>query len=106
MALYVRTYTLNSTKKLPPVAAGLLIVAGAALLALGLTLLAGFVLVAATAGVGVLAYRGLRGRIGRALGRDAPVQRDAALDPANEVFPPAITARSASATIVEPGSDK
>src|SRR5438105_2392593 len=86
MSLHIRTYTFSS-KKMPPVIGGLLVLAiGAALVALGLTLLAGAAVVGTAFGVGFLAYRAIRGRVDRALGRGEPV-RPTALDPSKEVFP-------------------
>jgi hypothetical protein len=81
-----RVYTFKSGK-MPPVAAGFLVVGvGALLFALGLTLLAGVAVVGVVTGVGVLAYRAVRGRVDRALGRGEPITER--LDPSKEVLPP------------------
>src|ERR1043166_1434322 len=86
MSLHIRTYTFSS-KKMPPVVGGLLVLGiGALLVAFGLTLLAGAVVLGTALGVGFLGYRAIRSRLDRALGRGETV-RPAALDPSKEVFP-------------------
>ena len=78
-------YTFSTRNRLVGVLAALVVLgAGAALLMLGLALLAGLALAGGVIGSGVLAYRFLTGKHGTALGGMPPRRT---LDPALEVFP-------------------
>jgi hypothetical protein len=80
-------YTFSTRNRFIGVLAALVVLgAGAALLMLGLALLAGVALAAGVIGSGVLAYRFLTGKRGAALGGMPPRRT---LDPGLEVFPDA-----------------
>jgi hypothetical protein len=80
----MRVYTFGTRNRFVAVLAALVVLgAGAALLLLGLALLAGVAVAGGVLGAGVLAYRALTGK------RDAPLAEPPrrTLDPALEVFP-------------------
>jgi hypothetical protein len=80
----MQVYTFSTKNRVVAVLAGLVVLgAGAALLLVGLALLAGLAVAGGVLGTGVLAYRSLRGQ------RNAPLERGSTtsgLDPALEVF--------------------
>lgn len=80
----MQVYTFSTKNKVVALLAGLVVLgAGAALLLLGLALLAGVAVVGSVLGVGIVAYRALRGRPA------VPLQRSpsaSGLDPSLEVF--------------------
>lgn len=80
----MQVYTFSTKNRVVALLAGLVVLgAGAALLLVGLALLAGLAVAGGVLGTGVLAYRALRGQ------RNAPIERGSttsALDPALEVF--------------------
>jgi hypothetical protein len=81
-------YTFGTRNRFVAVLAVLVVLgAGAALLLVGLALLAGVAVAGGLLGTGLLAYRALTGKRAAPLG--APPPR-ATLDPALEVFPPRI----------------
>ena len=81
----MQVYTFSTKNRVVAVLAGLVVLgAGAALLLVGLALLAGLAVAGGVLGTGLLAYRALRGQ------RSAPLERGSttsALDPSLEVFP-------------------
>ena len=78
-------YTLSTKNRVVGLLAALVVLgAGAALLILGLVLLAGLAVAGGVLGTGVLAYRALRGRRAVPIGGQSSA---AELDPALEVFP-------------------
>ena len=80
----MQVYTFNTRNRLVAVLAALLVLgAGAALLLVGLALLAGLAVAGGVLGAGVMAYRAIRGGRGGAL-RGASSSHD--LDPSLEVF--------------------
>jgi hypothetical protein len=80
----MQVYTFNTRNRFVAVLAALLVLgAGAALLLVGLALLAGVAVAGGVLGAGVMAYRAIRGGRGAAL-RDTSASQD--LDPALEVF--------------------
>ena|SRR6185295_5578195 len=81
----MQVYTFSTKNRVVAVLAGLVVVgAGAALLFLGLALLAGLAVVGGVIGTGLLAYRALRGQRNPPLGGTSTAS---ALDPSLEVFP-------------------
>jgi hypothetical protein len=81
----MQVYTFSTRNRLVALLAALVVVgAGAALLLVGLALLAGVAVVGGVLGTGLLAYRALRGRKSSTL-RGGPAW--ATLDPSLEVFP-------------------
>ena len=80
----MRVYTISTRNRGVSLLVALLVLgAGAALLVLGLALLAGVAIVGGLLGTGILAYRALRGK------RNPPLERTgdmAGLDPSLEVF--------------------
>lgn len=81
----MQVYTFSTKNRVVAVLATLVVLgAGAALLLLGLALLAGLAVAGGVLGAGLLAYRAIRGE------RPAPLRGSASmsgLDPALEVFP-------------------
>ncbi len=80
----MRVYTFTTRNRGASLLVGLLVLgAGAALLVLGLALLAGVAIVGGLLGTGILAYRALRGKRAEPLERPTRVGE---LDPSLEVF--------------------
>ena len=80
----MRVYSFSTRNRGTSLLVGLLVLgAGAALLVLGLALLAGVAVVGGLLGTGIIAYRALRGKSAAPLGRSTPVD---GLDPSLEVF--------------------
>jgi len=81
----MQVYTFSTKNRVVALLAGLVVLgAGAALLLVGLALLAGLAVAGGVIGTGLLAYRALRGQ------RNAPLERGSTtsvLDPSLEVFP-------------------
>ena len=81
----MRVYTFSTRNRGTSLLVGLLVLgAGAALLVLGLALLAGVAIVGGLLGTGIIAYRALRGKPAVPLERPTSVD---GLDPSLEVFP-------------------
>jgi hypothetical protein len=81
----MQVYTFSTKNRLVAALAALVVLgAGAALLLVGLALLAGLAVAGGVIGTGLLAYRALRGKSAAPLGRSSAAST---LDPSLEVFP-------------------
>jgi hypothetical protein len=97
----MQVYTFSTKNKLVALLVTLVVLgAGAALIFLGLALLAGLAVVGGVLGAGVLAYRAVRGPTHATLRGSPPVT---GLDPALEVFP---EPRAIDAPAAEPNDDR